>query len=145
MVSPDRGMQIARLYHCRSYYMVHGIEVAKVGRQIKVVKVRQRIGISSILTRQTVILNCRSSVFLECMSSPDGECRSASYGVMKIRNLVASWGSSKWASVSIIIYRWLGQRPSIQKSARTNHPKGGNWWFVRIGLHGIQQRIIISS
>ena len=29
--------------------MVYGIEVAKVGQQIKVVKVRQRIGISSVV------------------------------------------------------------------------------------------------
>ena len=66
--SPDRGMQIARLYDCRRYRMVYSIEVAKVGRQIKVVKVRQRIGISSVVkvgrrigisvwTRQTVFFD----------------------------------------------------------------------------------------
>ena len=31
--SPDRAMQIARLYDCRRYRMVYGIEVAKVGRR----------------------------------------------------------------------------------------------------------------
>ena len=60
--------------------MVYGIEVAKV---------RRRIGISSVWTRQTVVLNFRASVLLECTSSPYGECRSVSYGVMKIRKLVA--------------------------------------------------------
>ena len=69
MVSPDRGVQIARLYDCRSYRMVYGIEIAKAGRRIKVVKVGQRIGISSVVevgqririssiwTRQTVFLD----------------------------------------------------------------------------------------
>ena len=60
--------------------MVYGIEVAKVGR---------RIGISSVWTRQTVVLNCRASVSLEYMSFLDGECRSVSYGFMKIRKSVA--------------------------------------------------------
>ena len=48
-LSPDRGMQIARLYDCRSYRMVYGVEVAKVGRQIKVVKVGRQFGISSVV------------------------------------------------------------------------------------------------
>ena len=60
--------------------MVYGIEVAKFGR---------RIGISSVWTCQTVVLDCRAIVSLECMSSPDGECRSLSYGVMNIWKLVA--------------------------------------------------------
>ena len=60
--------------------MVYGIEVAKVWR---------RIGIISLWTHQTVVLNCRASVLLECMSSPDGECRSVLYGVMIIRKEVA--------------------------------------------------------
>ena len=59
--------------------MVYGVKVAKFG---------QRIGISSVWTRQTVVLDCRVSVSLECMSSPDGECRSVSYGVIKIRKSV---------------------------------------------------------
>ena len=52
-------------------------------------KFGRRIRISSVCTRQTVVLNCRASVLLECMSSPDGECRSVSYGVMNISKLVA--------------------------------------------------------
>ena len=47
--SPDREMQIARLYDYRSYRMVYGIEAAKVGRQIKVVKVGRQFGISSVV------------------------------------------------------------------------------------------------
>ena len=49
MVLPDRGMQIARLYDYRRYCMVYGIEVAKVGRRIKVLKVGKKIGISSVV------------------------------------------------------------------------------------------------
>ena len=60
-------------------------------------------------------------------------------------NRLRSCGSVKWAVVSIIIYRRLGQRPSIQKLARTNHPKGGNGWFVQADLHGIQHGRGISS
>ena len=56
--------------------MVYWIEVVKVGR---------RIGISSLWTRQTVVLNFIASALLECMSLPDGECRSVSYEVMIIR------------------------------------------------------------
>ena len=60
--------------------MVYGIEVAKV---------RQRMGISSVWTCQTVVLNCREIVLLECMSLPDVECRSVSYIVTQIRKSVA--------------------------------------------------------
>ena len=46
--------------------MMYGIETEKVGR---------RIGISSVWTHQTVVLNCRENLFLECMILPDRECR----------------------------------------------------------------------
>ena len=72
--SPNRGMQIARLYDSRRYCMVYGIEVAKVGQRIKVVKVGRkfrissvvkvgrRIGISSVWTRQTVFFDWCSRI-----------------------------------------------------------------------------------
>ena len=60
-------------------------------------------------------------------------------------NWLRSCLSSKWAVVSIFIYWWLRQRPSIQKSARTKHPKGGNGWFVRADSHAIKHGRSISS
>ena len=54
---------------------------------IKVAKVGQRIGISSVWTLQTVILKSRASVLLEYLNSTDGEYRSVFYGVVKIRKL----------------------------------------------------------
>ena len=60
--------------------MVYEIEVTEFGRQIRII---------SVSTRQTVVLNCRESVLLECMSSPNGGGVNISYGVMKIRKLVA--------------------------------------------------------
>ena len=60
-------------------------------------------------------------------------------------NILGSCGSAKWAVVSIIIFRWFGQRPSIQKSAQTKHPKRRNEWFVRANFHAIQHWGSISS
>ena len=106
-----------------------GIEVAKVGRRIR---------ISSVWTRQTVIFNYRASVSLECMRSPYGECRSVLYGFMKILKSVAIVRKYKMGGCEYHYYWLLGHHPSIQKLAQTNHPKGVNGWFVRAGLHGIQ-------
>ena len=67
MVLPDRGIQIARMYYCRGYREVYGIETAKSGRWI---------GFSSVWTLQTDVLNGRAIVSLEFMNWPDGKCRS---------------------------------------------------------------------
>ena len=72
MVENYGGMHIDRCYDCRRYRMVYGI---------RAVKVRRRIGISSVWTFQMVFLNGRSSVSLEYMNLADGECRSVPYGV----------------------------------------------------------------
>ena len=59
-------------------------------------------------------------------------------------NWLWSCRSAKWAVVSIIIYWWLRQRPSIQKSAGIKHPIGGNGWFVWADLRLIQHKRSIS-
>ena len=65
--TPKRGVSISEnisvKYDYRRYHLMYGINVAKVGRRIR---------ISSIWTRQADVLNCRVRVLLECMSSPDG-------------------------------------------------------------------------
>ena len=98
--------------------MVYGIKVAKVGRRIR---------ISSVWTRQTVILNCRASLSLECMSSPDGECRSVSYGFMKIRKSVAIVRKCKMGGCEhqYLVITWVGPIHSKISSKKTH--KRGNW------------------
>ena len=63
----------------------------------------------------------------------------------RFRKRLQSCGSTKLAVVSIIIYLWIAQCSSIQKSARTKHPKGGSGWFVPADLHMIQNGRSISS
>ena len=114
MVSPDGGVQIARLYDCRRYCVVYGIEVAKVGRWI---------GISSVWNFQTAVLNWRASVLLECTSFPDGECRSVSYGVMKIRKSVAIVWKCKMGSCEHNYLAMTWAAPIHSKNVSNKPPK----------------------
>ena len=95
-------------YDCRRYRMVYGIEVVKVGRRIR---------ISSVWTRQGVVLNCRASVLLECMSCSDGECRSVAYGVMKIRKLVTIVQKCKMSGCEKQYLSMTWEAPIHSKSA----------------------------
>ena len=98
--------------------MVYGIEV---------VKVRRRIGISSVWTRQTVVLNFRASVLLECTSSPYGECRSVSYGVMKIRKLVAIVRKCKMGGCDHHYLSMTWAAPIHSKIVSNKPPKREKW------------------
>ena len=118
MVSPDRGMQIARLYDCRRYRMVYGIEVAKVGRRIR---------ISSVWIHHTAVFNCRVSVSLECMISLDGGCRSVSYGIMKIRKSVAIVRKCKMGGCEHHYLAMTWAAPIHSKIGSNKPPKRGKW------------------
>ena len=103
--------------------MVYGIYVAKVGRRIR---------ISSIWTRQTVVLNFRASVSLECMSSPDGECRSVSYGVMNIRKSVAIVRKCKMGGCEYLYLAMTWATPIHSKIGLNKPPKRRKWVFFSI-------------
>ena len=107
--------------------MVYGIEVAKVGRRIR---------ISSVWNCQTVILNCRASVLLECMSSPDGECRSVSYGFTNIRKSFAIVRKCKIGGCEHHYLSMTWAAPIHSKIGSNKPPKSGKWvvcssWFAR--------------
>ena len=105
--------------------MVYGIEVTKAGR---------RIVISSVWTRQKVVLNFRESVSLECISSPDGECRSLSYGFTKIRKSVAIVRKCKMGGYvhHYLAITWAA--PIHSKIGSNKPPKRGKWVVCSVWL-----------
>ena len=98
--------------------MVYGIEVAKVGRWIRII---------SVWNFQTAVLNCRASISLECMSSPDGGCRSVLYGVMKIRKSVAIVWRWKMGGCEHLYLSMTWAAPITSKIGSNKAPKRGKW------------------